>query len=199
MLRVGMTGGIGSGKSTVSRIFESLGVPVYYTDPRAKELMATDREIVEQLTALLGPETYADGSLDREYVSSRIFTDRELIRQVNAIVHPRVAADFVEWAAGLADSGMPYVMMECAIMFESGFAELTDYIVTVSADVEQRIARASRRDETGERQVRERMANQMDDGERESHADFTIRNSDHDMVLPQVIELHRFFTDEGRK
>lgn len=197
MVRVGMTGGIGSGKSTVSRVFETLGVPVYYTDPRAKALMTTDPKIIAQLTALLGPQTYVDGILDRQYVASRIFTDRELIRQVNAMVHPRVAADFRRWAEEQSDA--PYVILECAIMFESGFAELTDYVVTVSADTEQRVERASRRDGIEERQVRERMANQMTDDERESHADFTIHNSDHDMVLRQVLELHKFFTDESRK
>ncbi len=199
MIRVGMTGGIGSGKSTVSRVFRSLGVPVYYTDPRAKELMASDPEIVTRLTALLGAETYVDGALDRQYVALRIFTDRELIRQVNAIVHPRVAADFERWAAELAGNGAPYVIMECAIIFESGFSDLVDYIVTVSADVEQRVARASQRDGIGAGQVRERMANQMDDAARDSRADFIIRNSDNDMALPQVLELHRFFTDESRK
>ena len=198
MIRVGMTGGIGSGKSTVSRVFETLGVPVYYTDPRAKELMVSDPEIIAGLTALLGPQTYVDGALDRQYVSSRIFTDSELIQRVNAVVHPRVAADFEQWAAGFVGS-VPYVIMECAILFESGFAKLMDYVVTVSADVEQRVMRASQRDGIGAQQVRERMANQMSDAERASHADYTIRNSDHDMVLPQVLELHKFFTDEGRK
>lgn len=198
MIRVGMTGGIGSGKSTVSRVFESLGVPVYYTDPRAKQLMATDPDIIAELTALLGPGTYADGELDRQYVAGRIFTDRALIQRVNAIVHPRVAADFARWATGWIGGDVPYVMMECAIMFESGFADLMDYIVTVSADVEERVGRASSRDGIAAQQVRDRMANQMTDAERESRSDFTILNSDNDMVVPRILELHRFFTDEGR-
>ncbi len=161
--------------------------------------MAADAEIIARLSALLGPETYVDGALDRQYVASRIFTDSDLIRQVNAIVHPRVAEDFLRWAAEQAESGAPYVMMECAILFESGFAELTDYVIAVSADAGQRIARATQRDGTGAGQVRERMANQMADAERESRADFTIHNSDRDMVLPQVLELHKFFMDESRK
>ena len=199
MIRVGMTGGIGSGKSTVSRVFEALGVPVYYTDPRARELMVSDTEIVNELTALLGPGTYVDGELDKQYIASRIFTDREMILKVNAVVHPRVAADFERWAMRFVGSGSPYVMMECAIMFESGFAELMDYIVTVSADIEERVERASSRDGIEPQHVRERMANQMTDAERESRSDFTVMNSDHDMVVPRILELHKFFTDESRK
>ena len=199
MIRVGMTGGIGSGKSTVSRVFASLGVPVYYTDPRARELMVGDPEIVRGLTALLGPEAYADGALDKQYVASRIFTDRELILKVNSVVHPRVAADFERWATGFIGSGVPYIMMECAIMFESGFEGLMDYIVTVSADIDERVERASWRDGIEPQHVRERMANQMSDTEREVRSDFTISNSDHDMVVPRVLELHKFFVDESRK
>ena len=199
MIRVGLTGGIGSGKSTVSRVFEALGVPVYYTDPRAKELMAAHLEIVSELTALLGPGTYVGGRLDTQYVASRIFTDKELIRQVNSVVHPRVAADFVHWADGFGDCGLPYVVMECAILFESGFAGMMDYTVAVSADVDQRIERASSRDGTDTEHIRARMANQMDDAEREARSDFAVRNSDRDMVLPRILELHKFFTDEGGK
>ena len=199
MKRVGITGGIGSGKSTVSRIFESLGVPVYYTDPRAKELMVTDPDIVREMTGLLGPGTYSEGRLDTKYVASKIFTDKGLIMRVNSIVHYRVADDFLLWTKGFEGCGLPYAMMECAILFESGFAEMMDYIVTVSADIEQRITRASSRDGIDADHVRERMANQMDDLEREMRSDFTIHNSDSDMVVPRVIELHKFFTDEGRK
>lgn len=198
MIRVGMTGGIGSGKSTVSRVFASLGVPVYYTDPRAKELMVTDEEIIRELTALLGPQTYVGGELDRQYVASRIFTDRELIQKVNSIVHPRVAADFERWATGCVGSGAHYVMMECAILFESGFDDMMDYIVTVSADIDERVARAASRDGIDERQIRERIANQMTDQEREHRSNFTIENSDHDMVVPRILELHKYFTDESR-
>lgn len=199
MLRIGMTGGIGSGKSTVSRVFETLGVPVYYTDPKARELMVSDPEIVRRLTALFDGKAYVGGELDRQYIASRIFTDRELIRQVNGIVHPRVAEDFGEWACGYAGMDIPYVIMECAILYESGFDSLVDYTVTVSADIDERIARASYRDCIDEKHVRERIANQMDDRERESNADFTIRNSDHDLVVPYILKLHKFFTDESRK
>lgn len=216
MIRVGITGGIGSGKSTVSRVFEALGVPVYYTDTRAKELMVADPVIVAELTALLGEGTYKDGALDRQYVASRIFTDRELIRQVNAIVHPRVAADFMRWAerfagraggsatADAADTGaalcdVPYVVMECAIMFESGFEGLMDYVLTVSADLGERVERASSRDGIDPEHIRARMANQMDDAERERRSDFTVLNSDNDMAVGRILELHEFFTDEGRK
>lgn len=199
MIRVGITGGIGSGKSTVSRVFESLGIPVYYSDPRAKQIMIQHPQVVSELTALLGPGTYRNGELDRQYVASRIFTDKELIESVNAIVHPRVAAEFEEWAGGYEGCGVPYVIMECAIMFESGFDRQVDYVVTVSAPEQERIARASSRDGIDPQHVRNRMANQMDDHQREALSDFTIANSDTDMALPRVLELHNFFCDESGK
>lgn len=197
MIRVGLTGGIGSGKSTVSRVFASLGVPVYYTDPEARALMERDPQIIHDLTALLGGGAYRNGQLDKEFIASRIFTDRDLIREVNAIVHPRVAKDFERWAAGYAD--VPYVVMECAILFESGFDELVDFTVAVSADLDERVARASSRDGIDPAHVLDRIANQMTDPERETHADFTILNSDHDLVVPSILELHKFFTDESRR
>lgn len=199
MIRVGLTGGIGSGKSTVSRVFASLGAPVYYTDPKARELMCADPEIVCQLTALLGAEAYSNGQLNKQYIASRIFTDRELIRQVNAIVHPRVADDFARWAADYERHGTPYVIMECAILFESGFDRLVDYTVAVSADLDERVARASSRDAIDPAHVLDRIANQMTDDERESHADYTIMNSDHDLTTPSILKLHEFFAGEGRK
>jgi dephospho-CoA kinase len=196
MLCAGLTGGIGSGKSTVARVFEQLGVAVYYTDTRARELMVDDRRRVDELTALLGPEVYRDGGLDKAVVAAKIFNDRELIARVNAIVHPRVADDFRDWVG--RQSG-DYVVMECAILFESGFETMTDYVVTVSAPVDERVERAAGRDGVETAQVRRRMANQMDDAEREARADFTIMNAEGDAVLPRVLELHKFFTDEGRK
>lgn len=199
MIRVGVTGGIGSGKSTVSRVFESLGVPVYYTDPRAREIMASHPEVIRELTALLGPETFRDGELDRAYVASRIFTDRELIGKVNAIVHPRVADEFTAWADGYEGCGVPYVIMECAIMFESGFDERVDYVVTVSAPEAERVARATSRDGIDPQHIRDRMANQMTDRQREERSDFTIENSDHDMIVPRILELHNFFCNESGK
>lgn len=199
MIRVGLTGGIGSGKSTVSRVFASLGVPVYHTDPKARELMARDPQIVTRLTALLGREAYSAGELNRQYIASRIFSDRELIREVNAVVHPRVADDFAAWAARNAADGADYVVMECAILFESGFDGLVDYSIAVSADIGERVARASWRDGIEPAHVLERIANQMTDQERESRADFTILNSDSDMAVPRIIGLHEFFTDESRR
>lgn len=196
MLRVGLIGGIGSGKSTVARVFEQLGATVYYTDPRARGLMTDDAQVVREMTALLGAETYRDGTLNKEYIASRIFTDRGLIAKVNAIVHPRVAEDFQRW---VYEQSAPYVIMECAILFESGFERMMDYVVTVSAPVDERVVRAAGRDGIEARQVRERMANQMDDAEREARADFTIHNSDHDAVLPHVLKLHDFFLDESKR
>ncbi|MCL2561311.1 MAG: dephospho-CoA kinase [Rikenellaceae bacterium] len=195
MIRVGLTGGIGSGKSTVGRIFETLGAPVYHTDPRARELMVSDPELVRELVAILGGGAYLpDGELDKAYVASRIFADRELLAQVNAAVHPRVARDFERWADSFEKRGdIPYIIMECAILFESGFDELVDYSITVSAPLDERVGRAVQRDAADPDDIRRRMANQMTDAERESRTDFILHNSDHDMVLPGVLELHERF------
>lgn len=198
MLRIGITGGIGSGKSTVSRIFGMLGVPVYYTDPRAKELMVSDPVVMAGIRELLGEGAYVDGALDRRFVASRIFADKALIYEVNNIVHPRVAADFERWAAACAGGRVSYVIMECAILFESGFDGLVDRVIAVSADLDERVARASWRDGIDEEQVRARIAHQLTDDEREARADYVIHNSDHDMVLPCILELHEIFTNESR-
>lgn len=199
MLRVGITGGIGSGKSTVSRVFESLGVPVYYTDLRARDLMNGDPELIAGLTELLGPEAYNAEGLDRKYVAGRIFTDKSLIAGVNSLVHPAVGRDFAQWAEATVASGAEYVMVESAILFESHMDGDVDYILNVNAPIEERIARASARDGIDPEQIRSRMANQMSDAERAAKSDFTIDNSDWDMVVPRLVELHKFFTDESRK
>jgi dephospho-CoA kinase len=202
MIRVGVTGGIGSGKSTVCGLFAGLGAPVYDSDSRARELMNGNR-IRDAVTALLGPESYRDGALDNTYVAGKVFADRTLLASLNAIVHPAVASDFEAWALSLTDR--PYVVLESAILFESGFDGLVDRIVAVSAPVQVRLERVLQRargnDGTGGRgdnraetrdnngagargdsplsreQVMRRMANQMSDAERESRSDWTIDNS----------------------
>lgn len=199
MLRVGVTGGIGSGKSTISRVFEKLGMPVYYSDPRAKMLMNNNPAIEAGMKAIFGDEAYIDGELNTAYVASRMFADEELVRQVNALVHPIVFEDFVRWVEKYGREGIPYVILESAILFESGFDRYTDYVLNVNAPIEERVARASSRDGSDSAQIRERMSHQISDSRRAERSDFTIVNSDHDMVLPRILELHKFFTDEGRR
>jgi dephospho-CoA kinase len=185
MVRVGLTGGIGSGKSTVARVFEALGAGVYNADARAKELMASDPRIVAELTELLGPAAYRDGLPDRAWIAARVFDDKNLLARLNAIVHPRVAEDWKQFST----SHFQFSILEAAILFESGFEALVDYVVSVEAPVEQRVARAAARDGVEPADIRRRVANQMSDSERAARADFVIDNSDGTEVLPQILAI----------
>lgn len=181
MIKVGVTGGIGSGKSCVCALLARRGIPVYDTDSRARELMNSDTEIRKTVTALLGPDAYKggrgseDGELDRAYVASRVFDDKTMLASLNSIVHPVVARDFETWARSHSD--FPYVVMESAILFESGFYKFVDKTVTVSAPREERMRRVALRDGSGRRLVAERMANQLTDKERETRADYIVSNT----------------------
>lgn len=205
MLRVGLTGGIGSGKTTVAKVMEALGAAVYSADRRANELTSSDPDIVAGLTELLGPEVYNNGGLDRAAVAARVFGERELLEGMNRIVHPRVAEDWKRWVADMAAAPgetatrpVPdYAVMEAAILFESGFEGLVDYVVTVEAPVGERVARAAARDGADPAAVRARVANQMSDRERAARADFVIYNGEGDRVLPQILKLHEFFRSIG--
>ncbi len=193
MLRIGLTGGIGSGKSTVSRMFAALGIPVYDADTAAKQLMNTSSELRGRIVGLLGAQAYKGGTLDRAFVASRVFSDKALLHGLNSIVHPAVIEDFKEWARQKESEGSPYVIHESAILFESGMNVLTDRVVTVSAPVEVRIKRAAARDGSDPGKVRARMANQMEDAGRESRADYVIHSGESDILMPQVLELDKIF------
>lgn len=193
MLRIGLTGGMGSGKSTVARLFAMLGAPVYEADSEAKRLMNASPELIAGIRRTFGDRSYVGGSLDRGYIASRVFNDKTLLHQLNSMVHPAVGADFEMWAAEREADGFPYAVQESAILFESGFDRLMDYTVTVSAPIELRLCRAVARDGSEPSRVRERMANQMDDRERESRADYVIANGESDLLMPQVLELDKIF------
>ncbi len=175
MTRVGVTGGIGSGKSRVCALFAALGIPVYDSDGRAKELMNGDGGIKQAITALFGAQAYRDGVIDRAFVASRVFGDKMLLASLNGIVHPAVALDFDAWA--MSNSCFPYVIMESAILFESGFDRLVEKVVTVSAPEEVRIARVASRDGVSRQSVMDRIANQLTDSAREARADYVIHNA----------------------
>ena len=194
--KVGITGGIGSGKSTVCRILEAQGVPVYDSDARAKALMHTERDVMEQLVGLFGPEAYAGGEVNRPYIASLVFTDESLMARMNAIVHPAVYRDFERWADSrevreeLARNQVRYVVLESAILIESGWNERVDRTVVVTAPERVRIDRVVRRDRTSEELVRMRIRCQMSDPERLEYADEEIVADERRPVLPQVLALH---------
>ena len=188
MIKIGVTGGIGSGKSTVCRVFSLLGIPYYDSDAEAKRLMNTDSELATRIRSLLGPGAYTDQGLDRAYVSARVFGHPDRLQRLNAIVHPAVEHDFARWAEA---QQAPYVIEESAILFESGADRLMDRTVAVVAPEEVRIRRVCRRDLREEQAVRARIAHQMSDEERIRRADYVLQADERELLIPQILELHR--------
>ena len=188
MIKVGITGGIGSGKSTVCRLFAARGVAVYDSDAAAKRLRAGPlREAVE---ARFGQESYRDGVLDRRYLADIVFRDREALQALDAIVHPAVMRDFEAWASEQQGN---YVVLESAILFEAGLEKSVDLTVAVLAPEKLRIERTCRRDGTDAESVRRRIAAQMSDDELHARADYTIVNILEEKLAPAVEQLDRLF------
>ena len=174
MTSIAITGGIGSGKSYVSVLLQAAGIPVYNTDNEAKRLMLSDEGIRQDLIALLGEGVYTDGTLNKPMLASYLFAGPENAARINAIVHPRVKADFRRWME--EHEGQEIVGLECAILFEAGFADTVDAVVTVYAPESLRIERAMKRDGATEAQIRARIAAQMDDEEKCRLSDYIIYN-----------------------
>ena len=188
MMKIGLTGGIGSGKSVVAKVFNSLGVPVYHADERAKQLMQNEQQIIDQLIRILGKDIYQEGRLNRKKMASIIFSKPDLLKQVNEIVHPFVLKDFEGWAE--KQFNKPYVLAEAAILFESGMHKTIDYTIAVAAPEELRITRIMNRDGVSREQVQQRMNNQLPEKEKIKMAGFVIYNDDTQFVLPQVLKIH---------
>ena len=195
MLRIGITGGIGSGKSIVSRLFAALGVPLYDSDSRAKGIMANDLLLREQLVAAFGSETYnAEGQLNRAHLAQRVFHDAAQVALLNSLVHPRVGADFEAWVAVQAAAGHAYILKEAALLYESGAYRQLDRIITVFAPPEVRHARVLRRDaHRSAADVQAIMSQQLSDDEKLQRADYVVYNDDSQLVLPQVLALDAAF------
>lgn len=190
MIKLGITGGIGSGKSYVSSLLEKRGVPLYDTDSRAKTLTVDSPEIRDGLTALLGAGVYApDGSLNKPLLASYLFAGEENARRVNSIIHPCVFDDFLLWAERMRSEGCRLVGMESAILFESGFNKGVDKTVMVYAPEALRIRRVMQRDGMSERQVLSRMKAQMGDEEKRKKSDFVILNDGISSLEPQIDNL----------
>lgn len=189
MLRVGITGGIGSGKSTVCRVLQVLGVPVFNADEEAKRLLNEDEALRAQVMARFGDQLYASGSLDRKAMARMVFNNADALAALNALVHPRVRSRFSEWADEHAPS--PYVVMEAAILLGSGGAAQLDHIVVVACPVAERMRRVLERDGLGAEEVIARMRNQLSDDALAAGADTLITNDGSALVVPQVLALHR--------
>lgn len=186
-IKIGITGGIGSGKSVVSRLLETMGVPVYISDVESKHLTVSDVQIRRELIALLGEEVYVGGELNKTLLASYIFGNPEHIRRVNGIIHPRVRDDFHRWVEGHV--AYPIVGMESAILIEAGFAGEVDAVVMVYAPEEIRITRAMQRDAAPRELVERRICSQMSDEEKRSKANFVIVNDGETPLIPQVLEV----------
>ena len=191
-LRVGITGGIGSGKTTVCRMFEALGIPVYYADERAKWLISNDETLKNGIVDLLGPEAYtAEGAYDRAYVARIVFSDAEKLKSLNALVHPAVEADSRRWHEAQCRAGLSYTLKEAALMIESGSHRHLDRLIVVTAPEALRIRRVMERDSVAEEQVRSRMAHQLPEADKIALADFVIRNDGELPLIPQVWQIHQ--------
>ena len=190
MIVIGVTGGIGCGKSYVSAKMQLRGIPVYDSDSRAKLLTATDSAIKEALSELVGPTLYCPcgcGVMQKEVLAQFIFGKPENLARVNAIIHPRVKEDFRRWTNGLGSKD--FCILESAILFESGFEKDVDYTVCVDAPLELRIKRCVKRDNTTAQAVVARINSQMDQEEKCRRADFVIVNDDVQMLEPQIDSL----------
>lgn len=194
-LQVGITGGIGTGKSLVSRIFNCLGTPVYDADSRAKNLMTTDGILIEQIKKEFGNLSYRDdGSLDRSFLSQATFGYPEKLKKLNSFVHPRVASDYQQWVA--AHGKQKYVLREAALLYETGAYASIDKMIVVSSPEKIRIRRIMERDpQRTEEEIRTIMKNQWPEEEKMKRADYIIYNDDQHMIIPQVLRLHTQFVN----
>ncbi len=196
MMRVGLTGNIGSGKTTVCRLFEMLGVPVYYADERGKHFLAS-ADVARQVKDQFGEEyLLKDGSPDRKKLAHLVFNDQDMLNQLNAIIHPKVQMDFEKWVALHHESA--YVIMEAAILFESGRNRDFDTVILVTAPEDLRIERVCRRDKVTVKEVVSRMENQWDEARKIPLADFVIRNDEKELLMPQAEKVHHQLVNASR-
>ena len=183
-IKIGITGGIGSGKSVVSKLLQLMGVPVYIADVESKRFTETDPDIRAALISLLGDEVYQDGKLNKPLLASYIFGNKDNLTMVNGIIHPRIKDDFRRWAQ--SHSSYPIVGIEAAILIEAGFTEDVDQVVLVYAPQEIRLRRAVSRDACAAEQIQQRMRNQMPDEDKMAFAHHIIYNDDKQALIPQL-------------
>ena len=190
MLKVGITGGIGSGKSTITRLFHDLGVHIYNSDERAKWLLSNDVDLMNQIKILFGQESYSNNKLNRAHIDNIVFQDNDMLKQLNAIVHPLVKIDFENWL--LLQKKEPLVIKEAAILIESGAYKELDVLIVVLADKKTRIKRVINRDNVSKEDVEKRMETQISDSERLKFANFSVdNNTDQSNLKMQVGELYK--------
>jgi dephospho-CoA kinase len=193
MLKIGITGGIGSGKTTVCKVFETLGIPVFYADTVAKQIMVTDELLVAGVKSAFGKESYAaDGSLNNKYIAGIVFNNADELARLNALVHPAVFRAFDSWVKQVPAT-VPYVLKEAALLFESGSYKLCDQNILVLAPEAVRLRRVMDRDGVTAEQVKVRMDKQLPDEDKIKLADQVINNNETDSLIVQVTQLHQLF------
>lgn len=194
MLRIGLTGGIGSGKSTVARIFNLLGIPVYSSDDASKRLMNEDEELKNNIIKTFGEEAYTNGQLNRKYLAVYAFSDRNNIELLNSLVHPATIKDATAW---MEKQSAPYIIKEAALIFESGSDKFLDAVIGVKSPLSLRIERTMKRNNVAAAEVEARIKFQMDEDEKMNRCDYIIVNDEQDMLIPQVLLLHQKFLKEA--
>ncbi|MDB5202883.1 MAG: dephospho-CoA kinase [Ferruginibacter sp.] len=187
MLRIGLTGGMGSGKTTVAKIFEVLGIPVYYADDAAKRLMNDNAVLREKIIQHFGADTYHEGQLQRPNLSKKVFNDPEKLALLNSLVHPVTIADAESW---MQSRTAPYAIKEAALIFETDAYKYLDLVIGVNSPLELRVKRSMDRDHIAEEEVRSRMARQMDEAEKLGRCDTVFINDEQSLLIPQVIAFH---------
>ena len=192
MLKIGLTGGIGSGKSTVARIFEVLGIPVYYADEAARRLMQDDISLCKEIRENFGDESYEGNTLNRPFLSRMVFTNPKKLALLNSLVHPVTIADSQNWIMEKERSKPPppYIIKEAALIFESGSNVNLDYVIGVSSPLPLRVSRAMARDQLTEQQIMVRISRQMEEKEKLERCDFILINDEKELLTSQVIALH---------
>ncbi len=194
MLKIGITGNIGSGKTTVSKLFELMGIPVFYADDAAKILMVTDTDLIAGVKQTFGNESYLDDkTLNRKHIADIVFNDETQLAKLNALVHPAVFRAFDKWAEQEVKDGVPYVLKEAAVLFESGSYKFCDKTIMVTAPLELRIKRVMHRDDISREEVLNREARQFTEEKKTHLADYIIKNDESELVIPQVLKLHEEF------
>ncbi len=188
---IGLTGGIGSGKSTVADFFSLLGIAIYKADDAAKSMMIADELLISGIKKLFGADAYESGILNRKFIAEQVFSNPELLSQLNALVHPAVKRDFMEW---IKIQQSPYIIREAAILFESGSYQDCDKVITVFAPEKERISRVMLRDGLSEAEVIKRIQNQWSDERKIQLSDFVINNYENHLIIPQVMKIHELLT-----
>lgn len=194
MLKIGITGSIGAGKSTVAGIFKVLGVPVFDADATAKSILNSDPELREQIIAAFGLETYKNGLLDRKYLATLVFNNPDQLAKLNALVHPATIKAANAWAKHWEEQGSAYIVKEAALLFEAGTNVGLDFIIGVTAPEDLRITRVMARDHVTREEVLKRMQHQLDDTKKMERCDIVIDNNEKALLIPQVLTLHQQFT-----